>query len=233
MDEVDFDALIDLAPGGVDHFIGITPRYRLPRVFGGQLVAQALRAAQATVAADVAAHSLHASFLRPGMHGEPLRFEVERLRDGRSFVTRRVVARQDHDDVLHLSASFQRDEDGPDVAPSAPPDGMIDPDELPDNGWGSVLRRRPELDDGPHQRLWIAMIGEPSGDDRRDRCGLTFLTDSMVTTAVRRAHPRQIPAAEARRYFRTASLVAEVFTRDGVHVLTVVQEILIRAPDHA
>ncbi len=263
MVHVDFEALIDLVPAGNDRFTGVAPRYRLPWIFGGQLVAQALRAAQLTVEPGRAVHSLHAYFLRQGVHDQPLRLVVERVRDGRSFATRRVVAGQDHGEVLHLSASFQRDEDGPDVSPCEAPVGMADPADLPDTGWGGVLRRRPELDDGPHQRLWIAMIGEPSGDDRLDGCGLAFLSDSMMASAARRSHPRQIPAADARRHFRTASLdhtvyfhrpvhpfqwlavdarcrslagnralvVADVFTRDGTHAVTVVQEVLIRDPE--
>src|SRR4051812_21188298 len=81
-------------------------------VFGGLLIGQALRAASLTVAGDRPAHSLHASFVVAGRGGEPLRYEVERTRDGASFATRRVVARQEAGTVLVLTGEFHRDEPG-------------------------------------------------------------------------------------------------------------------------
>lgn len=95
------------------------------RVFGGQVVAQALQAAQATAPEGLAAHSLHAYFLRGGKEGIDIAYETARDFDGRSFANRRVVARQDGKPILNLTASFQRSEDGlehddtpmPDVAP--------------------------------------------------------------------------------------------------------------------
>src|SRR6476646_8318930 len=90
-------------------------RSRLPteerHVFGGLLIGQALRAAQLTVEGR-GAHSLHASFVQAGVGGEPVRYEVERTRDGSGFGTRRVVARQSRGIVLVLTADFHRDEDG-------------------------------------------------------------------------------------------------------------------------
>ncbi|WP_431771115.1 acyl-CoA thioesterase II [Streptomyces cucumeris] len=84
----------------------------VPRVFGGQVAAQALVAAGRTVPEDRSAHSLHAYFLRPGDPGAPIVYTVDRIRDGRSFTTRRVVAVQHGQPIFHLSASFQTYEEG-------------------------------------------------------------------------------------------------------------------------
>src|SRR5271165_7166196 len=84
-------SLFDLESEGEDRFVGHSPQNGWKRVFGGQVLAQALVAAERTVAGR-APHSLHAYFLLGGDPREPILFEVERLRDGRSFTTRRVVA---------------------------------------------------------------------------------------------------------------------------------------------
>jgi len=93
-------------------------------VFGGQVVGQALVAAQRTVAGEMAAHSLHAYFLRPGDIKHPIVYDVERVRDGRSFCTRRVVAIQHGVPIFEMGCSFQKPEQGvehqaamPDVPP--------------------------------------------------------------------------------------------------------------------
>ncbi|MEU6118044.1 acyl-CoA thioesterase II [Streptomyces sp. NPDC047117] len=84
----------------------------VPRVFGGQVAAQALVAAGRTVPADRPPHSLHAYFLRPGDPGAPIVYTVDRIRDGRSFTTRRVVAVQHGQQIFHLTASFHAHEEG-------------------------------------------------------------------------------------------------------------------------
>src|SRR5262245_23255946 len=94
-----------------DFFLGPGGDYPWGRIYGGQVVAQALRAAIATVEAPHRVHSLHAYFVLGGTVKVPILFEVDRLRDGRSFTTRRVVARQAGGAILNLEASFQRDED--------------------------------------------------------------------------------------------------------------------------
>ena len=88
------------------------PRSRLQRVFGGQVLAQALVAAQRTVPAERVVHSLHAYFLVPGRTDLPLVYDVEADRDGGSFSSRRVVARQAGRVIFYLSASFHLAEDG-------------------------------------------------------------------------------------------------------------------------
>ena len=91
-------------------------------VFGGQVLGQALSAAYQTVPAGRSAHSLHAYFLRPGDAARPIVYEVECIRDGKSFTTRRVKAIQHGRPVFNLSASFQKDETGFDHQRSMPPD---------------------------------------------------------------------------------------------------------------
>ena len=94
------------------------------RLFGGLVAAQSVMAAGLTVTEDRALHSLHAYFLRPGRHGLPIRFVVDRIRDGRSFTTRRVKAHQGGEAIFNLSASFAKAEDGishQDEMPAAPP----------------------------------------------------------------------------------------------------------------
>lgn len=94
------------------------------RVYGGQVLAQALLSASHTVPDDRHVHSLHAYFLRPGDLDHPIIFQVDRIRDGRSFTTRRVVAMQHGKAILNMAASFQIPEEGlshqaqmPDVPP--------------------------------------------------------------------------------------------------------------------
>ncbi|MEZ5143700.1 MAG: thioesterase family protein [Acidimicrobiales bacterium] len=115
--------LFDLTEVGADAFEAPNPvRGFGDRVFGGQVAAQALRAAQRTAPPDHHAHSIHASFLLGGRPGEPLVYEVDRLRDGRSFTTRRVEARQGDDRIFTLIASFHRDEPGVDYQTPLPTD---------------------------------------------------------------------------------------------------------------
>lgn len=103
--------LLDLEAIEVNIFRGVSPDEDRQRVFGGQVAAQALMAAGRTVDAG-RPHSLHAYFLRPGDPSVPILYEVDRIRDGRSFTTRRVVAVQHGRAIFNLSASFHVDEDG-------------------------------------------------------------------------------------------------------------------------
>ncbi|MFR0352750.1 acyl-CoA thioesterase [Streptomyces sediminimaris] len=121
--------LLDLEQIEENIFRGRSRSAVVPRVFGGQVAAQALVAAGRTVPADRHAHSLHAYFLRPGDPGAPIVYDVDRIRDGRSFTTRRVVAVQHGKPIFHLSASFQTDEEGLDHQAPMPP--APDPATLP------------------------------------------------------------------------------------------------------
>jgi acyl-CoA thioesterase-2 len=117
-----------------DIYLGSPQKDGVGRVFGGQVIAQALQAAQATVTDDKQAHSLHAYFLRGGREGVPIEYRIERDFDGRSFSNRRVVASQEDEDgspkpILNLTASFQTPEDGLEHVDSPMPD-VADPDTL-------------------------------------------------------------------------------------------------------
>ncbi|WP_327695102.1 acyl-CoA thioesterase II [Streptomyces sp. NBC_00459] len=121
--------LLDLEQIEENIFRGRSRPAIVPRVFGGQVAAQALVAAGRTVPADRPAHSLHSYFLRPGDPGVPIVYTVDRIRDGRSFTTRRVVAVQHGQPIFHLSASFQRHEEGLDH--QAPMPAAPDPATVP------------------------------------------------------------------------------------------------------
>jgi len=121
-------AILDLEELEVNIFRGRSPQEHRQRVFGGQVAGQALVAAGRTVERG-SVHSLHAYFLRPGDPSTPILYQVDRIRDGRTFTTRRVVAIQHGRAIFHLSASFQPDEPGPEHSmpmPEAP-----DPESLP------------------------------------------------------------------------------------------------------
>ena len=116
-------SILDLERIEVNMFRGFTPPSRLIRVFGGQVISQALVAAYRTVS-NRRCHSLHAYFIRPGNPEIPIIYEVDQSRDGRSFTTRRVVAIQNGEQIFSLAASFHEDEDGfshQSDSPSAPP----------------------------------------------------------------------------------------------------------------
>jgi acyl-CoA thioesterase II len=134
--------MMQLAAHGPDTYVGNGPSYPWGGLYGGQIVAQALRAADLTVKPGYAPHSLHAYFLRVGDADEPVRFEVERLRDGRSFVARQVVARQSTGAILNMSASFQAP-GAPtmDVQLARPPD-VGTPAEAWDVSWSPVFELR-------------------------------------------------------------------------------------------
>src|SRR3954471_4349775 len=121
-------ALLDLEAIEVNIFRGSSPKNRSQRVFGGQVLGQALVAANHTVEGRLC-HSLHAYFLLPGDPKVPILYEVDRSRDGRSFSSRRVVAIQHGRPIFHMSLSYQLAEDGLEhqiAAPNVPP-----PQDLP------------------------------------------------------------------------------------------------------
>lgn len=107
----DLVELLALAPEAKDEFVGQCQDLGFPKLFGGQVVGQALSAASQTVS-ERAPHSCHAYFIRAGRQDTPVRFAVERVRDGGSFSVRRVVASQNGDTILVLTASFHKQEAG-------------------------------------------------------------------------------------------------------------------------
>jgi acyl-CoA thioesterase-2 len=252
-----------LEPHGPDTFVGQGPRYPWGGLYGGQIVAQALRAAARTVEPQFHAHALHAFFIRRGDHNEPIRFEVERLRNGRSFVTRAVVARQASGAILNLAGSFQVDESGPDIQTSTAP-VVPEPGGLEVASWSPMFDRRNIVVAEPGVvRAWFRAHG-PVGDDPIDQgCALAYLSDDLPTEAVARLHPsagslgednwmgasldhamwfhRPVRADDWTLWeFRCRELrgsrglgLGEVFSADGVHLATVAQEVLVRVRDRA
>src|ERR1700729_1492405 len=122
--------LLDLEQIEEDIFRGVSPEERVQRVFGGQVAGQALVAAGRTVPPDRPVHSLHAYFIRPGDPAVPLVYMVDRVRDGRSFTTRRVSVIQHGETIFTLSASFHHAEPGFEHAvpmPEVPPPDSVPP----------------------------------------------------------------------------------------------------------
>jgi acyl-CoA thioesterase II len=122
--------LLDLEQIELDIFRGRSPDDRRQRVFGGQVAGQALVAAGRTAPPDRRVHSLHAYFIRPGDPAVPIVYIVDRVRDGRSFTTRRVSAIQHGKTIFTLSASFHHPEPGPSHAapmPQVPPPESVAP----------------------------------------------------------------------------------------------------------
>jgi len=122
-------ALLDLERIEDDIFRGVSPAESPMRVFGGQVAGQALVAAGRTVPPERGVHSLHAYFIRSGDPRVPIVYEVDRIRDGRSFTTRRTVAIQHGKAIFALAASFQLPEEGlehADEMPSVPPPEQLD-----------------------------------------------------------------------------------------------------------
>lgn len=136
-------------------------------VFGGQVLGQALSAAAQTVPAERRVHSLHAYFLRPGDVTKPIVYDVDRIRDGKSFTTRRVVAIQNGEAIFNLAASFHGDEEG--FEHQAPmPEGVPEPESLKteqERAQKLVARLPPALRDRAiGERAFDTRLVEPEDD---------------------------------------------------------------------
>lgn len=206
---MDFRTMMQLEPHGPDTFVASGPQYPWGGLYGGQIVAQALRAATLTVDGAYRLHSLHAYFIRLGDAAEPIRLEVDRIRNGRSFLTRRVVARQSVGAILNMSSSFQlRESEATDVQ-TAVPAALPPPDALPRDGWSPLIdRRRPAADPSPGRvAAWMRLTEELGDEPVLHACALAFLSDDLPTDAVVARHPdRPSPAPGAERAFWSASL---------------------------
>lgn len=200
--------MMELEPHGPDVFVGESPVYPWGRVYGGQVVAQALKAAMATVDPAYRPHSLHGYFIRGGTSDEPIRFEVDRIRNGRSFGTRRVVARQSNGAIFNLSASFHVDEGSLDAPTRTMPDGLPGPDELPDETWTPLMSRRrvPTEEVDGRTAVWIRVSG-PIGDEPGvHRLALAYASDDVPYDAAASARPDWRPDMESEGSFMGASL---------------------------
>jgi acyl-CoA thioesterase-2 len=195
-------SLLDLEAIEVNIFRGISPDVTQQRVFGGQVAGQALVAAARTVETDDGTvHSLHAYFLRPGDPSVPILYDVDRIRDGRSFTTRRVVAIQHGKPIFHLSASFQRVEPGMEhqaTMPVVAPPGSLPtfkerwaphaaelgdrytrprPIDFRTENWDPEDRKGPLP---PIQRVWFKASGELPDDPVLHTCILTYASDMTL-----------------------------------------------------
>ena len=190
-------------------FRGLSPKDRVQRVFGGQVLGQALMAACRTVEGRLC-HSLHAYFLRAGDPKVPILYEVDRSRDGASFTSRRVVAIQHGRPIFTLEASFQKDEPGYEHAferPNVPDPETLQSDtelraaiadRVPPDLCAWVFRPRPietrPVDPrsyfnpekrGPHEMFWIKAAGSLPDDPALHRCIAAFASDmSIIGTAL-------------------------------------------------
>ncbi len=192
---------LEPAPGETDRFLG-WPAPGQRHVYGGLIVAQALRAACLTVADHLAPHSLHASFLRAGREGQPLRHDVERTRDGSSFATRRVVVHQEAPDpVLVLTAGFHAAEPGEQYQPAVDLSGITRPEELgPGRYDGEVFDCRdvPPAGGPPHVRqMWLRARGDVPADPLWHLLGLAYASDHGPTRSAREPHADH-PGVETR-----------------------------------
>ena len=210
-------SLLDLEPLEVNLFRGRSPQIGLQRVFGGQVIGQALVAASRTVPAERKAHSLHAYFLRPGDPAVPIIYDVDRIRDGKSFTTRRVVAIQHGHAIFSMSASFQVEEGGLDhqlPAPQVPPpEELMSEDELKKKFMESASesmkrywqRARPieirpvslrhymsreKLD--PVQHAWFRATGKLPDDAAVHKCVLAYASDMMLLDTSLYPHARTL-----------------------------------------
>jgi acyl-CoA thioesterase-2 len=208
--------ILDLEPLEHNLFRGRSPQVGWQRVFGGQVIGQALVAAGRTVA-DRTAHSLHGYFMRPGDPSVPIIYDVDRIRDGKSFATRRVVAIQHGAAIFSMSASFHKSEPGfehqhemPDVPP---------PDELPRLGeiTKQLMERLPEgirnywerdrpieirpveisrfesnAPATPRQNVWMRASGTLPDDLALHQCVLAYASDMTLLDTSLIAHGRMM-----------------------------------------
>jgi len=207
----DLVKLLDLEEIEMNHYRGISPQEGWQRVYGGQVLGQALVAASRTVEEDRQAHSLHGYFLRPGDVKVPILYKVDRIRDGRSFTTRRVVAVQRGKAIFSMSISFQTPESGLEhqtTAPEVPPPEDLESEVslrekeahlLPEAFRATFTRNRPievrpidpvsivEPEKGePSQLCWMRVREGLDSDLRLHQCVLAYLSDwSLLDTATR------------------------------------------------
>ena len=204
--------LLDLEPIEVNIFRGVSPDEGWQRVYGGQVLGQALVAASRTVEDETrTAHSLHGYFLRPGDTTIPILYEVDRIRDGKSFTTRRVIATQKGRAIFSMAVSFQVEETGlehqfemPDIKP---PEDCPSQAELLERYAASIpeafkahhQRPRPiemrfaepinEFDPEkmpPYQHTWIRTVDAMPDDTRLHQCLLAYASDmTLIDTAIR------------------------------------------------
>ncbi|MDL4817482.1 acyl-CoA thioesterase [Actinomadura opuntiae] len=226
-------------------------------LYGGQVAAQALRAAGGTVPEGRLPHSLHGYFLRGGDAARPTIFRVDRDRDGRSFSARRVVALQGGEVIFNMSVSFQQpavDEDRQvHPAPDAP-----GPEALPDEEMPRLFSMDSRVPPQPYAaadfptRLWSRCVEPLPDDDLLHACVLTYLSDiSSGLTALHDGNARSGSSLDHAVWFHRPVRMDEwvlmdlvpltvasgrglysgtIHTRDGALVASLTQECLFRTP---
>jgi acyl-CoA thioesterase-2 len=270
--------ILDLEPIEVNIFRGTSPDEKRQRVFGGQVAGQALIAAGRTVDSDRLVHSLHAYFLRPGDPSVPILYEVDRIRDGRSFTTRRVVAIQHGRAIFNMSASFHVVEPAP-IDHQQPRPQAPDPDTLPtfaerfapmaeqlgewytrprplDTRFVDQPRRGRARPREPRQQVWFRADGRLPDDPLLHACVVVYASDMSLLDSVMLPHEvswddpdliaasldhamwfhRPFRADEWLLYDQESPSAAnargiargELYRADGVLVVSVVQEGLVR-----
>lgn len=278
-------AVLDLSQSGArtteDIFTGVSQSMPLGRVYGGQVLAQSIVAAERTIPDGRSVHSMHGYFLRPGDASQGITFSVDRIHDGRSFSTRRTQAFQQGVPIFSMIASFQ-DEDPGIEHQAEMPAGLPAPEDLPDledhlAGLHPVSKRlftdRPldlrhvpspiylsvQGERVPRQAVWMRTRREIPDDPATHRAALAYLSDMTIQESILRAHGvawatpglkvasldhamwwhrpgrvdewmlyvQESPSARGGRGLATG----RIFSRDGVLVASVAQEIMIRLPE--
>ncbi|TDU84475.1 acyl-CoA thioesterase-2 [Kribbella voronezhensis] len=192
----DLVELLDLEKLDADVYRGRQPQTSAQRVFGGQVLGQALVAASDTIEPERVVHSLHGYFLRPGDTAVPIEYQVERIRDGKSFSSRRVVASQRDRTIFYMSASYQRPEPGLDHSDPMPTD-LVPPEEAPtlasvfeqasgrkaedwNKEWAALDVRLAALSG---RQFWIRAAGKLPGDSALHACVLAYASDLTLLGA--------------------------------------------------
>jgi acyl-CoA thioesterase-2 len=201
--------LLDVEELEVNIFRGHNPDEDRQRVFGGQVAAQALMSAARTVPVGRRVHSLHSYFLRPGDMKVPILYVVDRIRDGKSFTTRRVVAIQHGEAIFNLQASFQVTEPGlvhglempvapdPETLPTMSerlagfgrkmPRQAIEPRAI-DIRWCDPPGWKPHKGEEARAMIWMRADGEVPDDPLLHTCVLVYASDYTLTETVMRPH---------------------------------------------
>ena len=250
--------VLDLEEREPDLFVGQTPRTPLQRIFGGQVAGQALMAAAQTLPEDRDVHSMHSYFLRPGDPSEEIRYAVDRLRDGRTFSTRRVVAwqrRKGEDVAIYaLTADAARPEPAF-TEHSLPMPEVPRPDELPSlqevvAPYGDKAALALSISRAVEERLledpfdprpksppdtttltWMRVAGRLPDDQRVHRAALTFVSDlTLLSAGLARLGGGWGGGYVGSSLDHTVWFHQPV-AADGTHIATVAQQGLIRSQE--
>jgi acyl-CoA thioesterase-2 len=255
-----FASIIDLRVTSENVFAGAGADYPWGFLYGGQVIAQAIRAAASTVRSEETIHSLHAYYLRAGDAGRELGLAVESVRDGRAFSVRSVSARQGARLVARVVASFHIQESSSTCSLLVPP-RVREPDGLASESWSSLFDRRYVPTQAPGRAVAWMRLGEAVADDPVSHaCGLAYMADDLFDDAARRLAGGESPETpittqsldlslwfhrpprvdgwllhdySCRSLANACAMVnGEVFQQDGTHVATVAQQVLVR-PDRS